>query len=84
MKHFLFRHKTKIIVAVLIAAVLTGAFLWGGNYAKSGGNETAETVLTAGETASPRYSGRSGADRSGGVAGCGHAGRDGSSKGDAG
>jgi hypothetical protein len=53
MKRFLFRHKTKIIVAVLIAAVLTGAFLWGGNYAKSGGNETVETVLTAGETASP-------------------------------
>jgi len=49
MKALLIRHKIKIIIGVLILLILTGAYCWGGNYAKpdntAKGNVAAETVI---------------------------------------
>ncbi len=44
------KYKTKIVLAILAAVILTGAYIWGGNYSKNPG--TAVTVSTVGPEAS--------------------------------
>ena len=44
MKDIWERHKGKITAVIIVVAVLTAAFFWGGNYSKSAGSEMATTA----------------------------------------
>jgi len=46
MKDIFSKHKTKLIIGLVIVTVLAAAFFWGGNYPKSGYDAAAGTVST--------------------------------------